>query len=165
MHSGSKQFRILSIEELRALSPKQRADYIGQLAVRSLNENATKHDGIVTSHPASSIFDRAKARERGMTASIGVITALWLVIYVAHVYLSRSLGAELAGWLSLAAGVLAAGSMFPVQNAYANWEARRFCKKDGHVLAHHVAQDGRSFVLCTRCYAVLLSERTEHDVR
>src|SRR5437867_2161282 len=160
MNSESKEFRILSFEQLRALSPKQRAEYIGQLAVRSLNENVAKHDAQSRPGTPSPIFDAAKARERGMTASIVVIAGLWTVIYTAYVYLSRPLGGELAAWLSLAAGVFAAASMFPVQNAYAHWEARRFCEKNGHLLEHHVSQDGRPFVLCKRCYAIMLSERT-----
>lgn len=159
MNSESRELRILSIEELRALSPNRRAEYIGQLAARSLNENMAKYDAQSGPSGPSLTFDRAKAREHGMTASIVVIALLWIVIYVAYAYLSRPLGEDLAAWLSLAAGVFVAASMFPVQNAYAYWETRRFCSENGHLLEHHVAHDGRPFVSCKRCYEVMVSER------
>lgn len=79
-------------------------------------------------------MDKTKAKERGAALAIVVIVALWVVIYVAYVYLSRRLGEELAGWISLVAGLFAAGVLFPVQNGYVNWEARRYCAKNGHVL-------------------------------
>ncbi len=109
-------------------------------------------------------MDKDKARERGAKLAIVVIGALWAVIYVLYSYLSRPLGEELASGISLVAGLFAAGVLSPVQNAYANWEARKYCAKNGHVLRHHVAADGRSFVLCDRCNVVMINEHASRDV-
>lgn len=94
-------------------------------------------------------FDRSKARERGMTCAIGVVAVLIALIFVAHIYLSRPLGEELSAGLSLLIGVFAIAVLFPVQNAYANWEARRFCSRNGHVLANKMAADGRPMYCAT----------------
>jgi len=108
-------------------------------------------------------MDSDKAKERGGILAIVVIAVLWVIIYVGYVYLSRPLGEELATGLSLVAGLFAAGVLFPVQNAYVNWEARRYCAKHGHVLSHQVASDGRPFVSCGRCYAVMVNERATRN--
>lgn len=109
-------------------------------------------------------MDRDTARERGAKLAIVVIGALWPVIYVLYTYLCRPLGEELASGICLVVGLVAAGVLSPVQNAYANWEARRYCTKNGHVLRHHVAADGRPFVLCDRCYVAMINEHASRDV-
>ncbi len=100
-------------------------------------------------------MDKAKAKKRAATLAIAIIVVLWVVIYIAYVHLSRPLGEELAGWISLVLGLFIGGTLFPVQNAYVNWEAKRYCAKNGHVLKHDVASDGKPFVYCTTCFAVV----------
>lgn len=109
-------------------------------------------------------MDKDKARERGAKLAIVVVGALWAVICVLYTYLSRPLGEELASGISLVAGLFAAGVFSPVQNAYANWGARRYCTKNGHLLRQHVAADGSPFVLCDRCYVVMINEHASRDV-
>ncbi len=108
-------------------------------------------------------MDKAIARKRAAVLAIFVLVALWVVIYVGYVYLSRPLGEELAGWIALVGGLSTGGVIFPVQNAYVNWEAKRYCARNGHVLRHDVASDGRPFVHCSTCHAVMVNERATDD--
>lgn len=163
MSRDPNTFRALTTEEFRTLSPKEQANYLGQLAAQNLQENMAKYDPTYLPHKAPVAFDSSKARERGITAGILVVVALWGVIYTMYRYLARPLGEELASWISLAAGLFAGASMSPVQAKYAAWEARRFCQKNGHALKDQVAQDGRRFISCTRCYAVMLNEHASDE--
>jgi hypothetical protein len=104
-------------------------------------------------------MDKVTARKRAAALAIVVLIVLWGAIYVGYFYLSRPLGQELAGWVSLALGLATGGVIFPIQNAYVAWEAKRYCARNGHALEHAVAYDGRPFVHCIRCYAVMVSER------
>lgn len=156
--SAEQKFRTLSLEELRALSPRQRAEYLGQLALRNLQEVARREQSATqTSSPKQ--FDDHKARERGAIAGIVAVAATWVPIYIAYIYLRRPLGDELASGISAVAGLVTTSLLFVVRDRYVSWELRRYCSKNGHVLRHEVSSDGRPYVICTRCYAVMVNER------
>lgn len=158
MSAEREQFRILSLEELRTLSPRGRAQYLGQLAVRNLKD-VEKREQSAPLTPGAAQFDQDKASERGVVAGIIAYAVACVPIYIAYVYLSRPLGHELALGIMAVAGLIATGLLFVVRDRYVSWELRRFCSKNGHVLRHEVSTDGRPYVLCTRCYAVMVNER------
>lgn len=109
-------------------------------------------------------MDKRKAREEGLTLAILVIGFLWMAIYALGSYLSRLLGDELAFGIALVSGLFSTGVLFPIQNAYVSLKTKRYCRKNGHLLKHHMAADGRAFVLCDRCYSMMINEPLLRDM-
>lgn len=108
-------------------------------------------------------FDKQRARERGAIAGIVAVAATWVPIYIAYLYLSRPLGDELATGITAVVGLFAVSLLFVVQDQYANWEAKHYCSKNGHVLRNQIAADGRPFVYCERCSTVMIGKKGGTD--
>ncbi len=71
-------------------------------------------------------MDRAKAREQGRTLTIAVLVLVFAIMYVAHVFLSRWVGAELSFWVLLTLGVFAIHAVFEcVPGLYERWVSHR----------------------------------------
>lgn len=106
------------------------------------------------------LFDRAKARGRGQSVALVAFGLVLVAGLVVHPWLAERLGDELAGLIGASIGIFVIAGIFHfVPDRWALIEARRFCSRSGHVLAHQVAADGRSLSYCRRCGAALVGER------
>lgn len=91
--------------------------------------------------------DDAKIRRRGGIVALVLLGALWVLIYLAWVYVSRPLGEELAGGLALVVGLFATSILNPAQDAYVSWESRRMTAPEPNSLtARFVETVGPHFV-------------------
>ena len=109
-------------------------------------------------------MDKTKTRQRGYSLAIAVLATIAVILYVTDVYLSRLVGAELSHGILLLVGLFIIHGVFEhVPDLYIRWESRRYCEKHGHLLESNVARDGREFVHCNRCGAVLINERVSKN--
>ena len=104
------------------------------------------------------LFDRDKARDRGYTVAMLAYFAIGAVLYIAYGYMRWPLGDELAISIIAVISIFSIGILEPVATRYAIFEARRYCSKHGHLLKNETAGDGRLYVICTRCYTVMINE-------
>lgn len=114
--------------------------------------------GLATIVKVSCAIVTANAEERGTALALAIFGALLLVVWGAHASFSNVVGSELSAGILAIAWLLALTGMEPIRNRYAHWEKKRLCTKDGHVLEHGSAADGRAFTRCARCSAVLPGE-------
>lgn len=104
-------------------------------------------------------FDKDKARQRGYTVAIAVFSAFLAVLYVAHNYLSWQLGEELSALVLAVIWLFSLALLDPIVSRFAALEARRYCSKHGHLIENKTAGDGTPYVVCSRCYTVMINER------
>jgi len=163
MDTEQKQFRILSLKQLRELSSEQRAEYLGQLTVHNLQE-AARREG-ETQTPTPTQFDERTAGQRGTVAGIAAVAAAVVLVYIAYGYLKPPFGDEWALVFSVTAGLVAIGLLLVARDRYLRWELTRYCSKNGHALRPDGSGDGRPYEICTRCHAVMRDERNAQSVR
>ena len=107
-------------------------------------------------------FDKDKARSHGQTVGLVVLLAILVALEVIHSYLRWPLGEELSTSLLIVVGLFAIALFDPIATRYASFETRRYCLKHGHLLKNETADDSRPYVVCTRCYMVMIQESHHH---
>ena len=109
-------------------------------------------------------FDKEKIRQRGLTFALVILFAWLGVLYIVHVYLRWPLGEELSALIIAVIWLFSLALLDPLTTRYANFETRRYCSQHGHLLENKISGDGRPYVLCNRCYMVMINEPAQHNL-
>ena len=138
MSTEEKPFRALSVKELRALPAHKQADYLGQLAARNrLDEETREH----AQADDAARFDERKARRCATLAGIAALAAAWAAIYVADIYMRRSLEDDFATGITMVASLVVIPLVFYVRARYLERERIRYCSKNGRMTGEDVSRD------------------------
>jgi len=140
MSAEGKPFRTLSVKDLRALPAHEQADYLGQLAVR----NRLEEEGRDQMQAGAARLDERKARRRATLAGIAALAAAWAAIYVANIYMRRSLEDDFATGITMVASLVVTPLVFYVRVRYLERERKRHRSKNRRVTGEGVSRDGAS---------------------